>query len=201
MLCDYILTVWLVSHGFTTRAPYAKDELHIHDTVAFEILCEKERWAHGGAVQARPRLESALVSKVRPNEEKNALNLNLVSELAPLQHGRLARVACGESCWTLELNQVNSVHSLGMLNDSARQSSERTLDLELCMVGTYNGRPECFTRQTNLQVWKVVSPRSFVSQPSMSAIREECDLDADEDDAVTALERCHMVRRCRLTSG
>lgn len=128
------------------------DELRIHDTVAFEILCEKERWAHG----------------------------------------KLAPVASGESCWTLELAQVTSVHCLGMLNDSARLPAERTLDLELCMVGTCSGRPECLTRETSLQVWKVVSPRSFVSQPSMSAIREECDMDVEEDEAVGALERCHM---------
>ena len=38
---------------------------------------------HVGAGQARPRLESALVSKVQPNEDKLAFKLNPVSALAP----------------------------------------------------------------------------------------------------------------------
>lgn len=42
----------------------------------------------GGGASSTPALKHPPVSKVQPNDEKHAFNLNLVSELAPLQLGK-----------------------------------------------------------------------------------------------------------------
>ena len=47
----------------------------------------------GGAVQAQPRLESALLSTLEPESECIVFNVNLTFELAPLQQGRGRRQA------------------------------------------------------------------------------------------------------------
>jgi len=141
------------------------DELIAFESREVEVLCEKERWATG----------------------------RLVLEID----------AAGEREWSLELRPVMlATQPCGGVKDSLGSEvssevppnffdpgAECQLSLELCMVGTCSGNHLAMTRESALQVWKVVSPRSFVQHPSMGAIAEMCssdswsEEDSDETDA------------------
>lgn len=141
------------------------DELIAFESREVEVLCEKERWATGRLV--------------------------------------LGIDAAGEREWSLELRPVMlATQPCGGVNDSLGSEvssevppnffdpgAECQLSLELCMVGTCSGNHLAMTRESILQVWKVVSPRSFVQHPSMGAIAEMCssdswsEEDSDETDA------------------
>lgn len=134
------------------------DEVLAFETCEFEIICEKEKWAAG----------------------------RLVSEAS----------LAGERSWSLDLFPVGNALGGGASPPTSRVSSPRSpepneaaagaffvstackLSLELCLVGTCAGNHVAMTRESALQAWKVVSPRSFVQRPSMGAIAEMCSSDS-----------------------
>lgn len=137
------------------------DEVLAFETCEFEIMCEKEKWAAGKLV-------------------------SVVSETS----------LAGDRSWSLDLSPVGNALGGGATPPTSRVSSPRSpelneaaagafflstgckLSLELCLVGTCAGNHIAMTQESALQAWKVMSPRSFVQQPSMGAIAEMCSSDS-----------------------
>lgn len=146
------------------------DEIFVFETTSFDIFCEKERWAVGRLVLERGTGEDAA------GDGRCAWSM----ELGP-SHSALA---AGGSCLSSPCSRARGGGKDGALSSAAASPDDFSFDpsacqlaLELCMVGTCDGRHECMTNETVLQTWKVVSPRSFVQRPSLGAIAEMC---ADE---------------------
>jgi len=150
------------------------DEIFVFETTSFDIFCEKERWVMG----------------------------RLILERGTNENG----VGAGTCAWSLELCASSSTLTAGgaaslqarSAKDAAAASATSIPDdpfcqlgLELCLVGTVDGCHECMTRETALQTWKVVSPRSFVQRPSLGAIAEMCadEWSGSDDDGSSDLAR------------
>ena len=70
--------------------------------------------------------------------------------------------------------------------------------MELCLVGTCDGRHTCMTQESALQWWKVTSPRSLVQRPNLDAIVELHDwpeTGSDDEDGAGSLAQRRGRRR------
>lgn len=132
------------------------DEVLIFERCAFEIWCEKEKWAHGRVRQCEALGSGSFNSE--NGKSKAAWSL----ELSSVQPSFMDRTNV-----TSEVTHDTSVHAPWVTNAAP------ALGLELCLVGACAGTHLAMTKECALQAWKVASPRSFVMQPSMCAISEE----------------------------
>jgi hypothetical protein len=174
------------------------DEVLFFETCAFEIWCEKERWASGRVVRTvdedKKKTKSvsderdAVHSKAFEGRESESESENQI-ERERERARRLSRDAAG---WTLELDAsvppLVAPRAFGPLfGDEKNAFSPQTaslstpsplavphvLSMELCLVGTCAGDHLAMTRECELAAWKVTSPRSFVSRLAMCVISEE----------------------------
>lgn len=150
------------------------DELVLFESIRFEISCEKERWATGRVV--RNDAEGDFVADDGAwSLELNPSGSALGSTAA--QWGRAcvdldASPGAAEDAFAMR-SPLGSLHSgLSSALGAGAHDGGCALGLELCLVGTCDGRHTCMTRESALQWWKVTSPRSFVQRPSLDAIVE-----------------------------
>lgn len=175
------------------------DEVLFFETCAFEIWCEKERWASGRVVRTvdedKKKTKSvlderdAVHKKAFEGRESESESENQIEREGEERARRLSRDAAG---WTLELDAsvppLVAPRAFGPLfGDEKNAFSPQTaslstpsplavphvLSMELCLVGTCAGDHLAMTRECELAAWKVTSPRSFVSRLAMCVISEE----------------------------
>lgn len=148
------------------------DELVLFESIRFEISCEKERWATGRVV--RNDAEGDFVADDGAwSLELNPSGSALGSTAA--QWGRAcvdldASPGAAEDAFAMRSPAIHS--GLSSALGAGAHDGGCALGLELCLVGTCDGRHTCMTRESALQWWKVTSPRSFVQRPSLDAIVE-----------------------------
>ena len=165
------------------------DEVLFFETCAFEIWCEKERWASGRVVRTVPtddRIESVCRGGENPHvgDEGDVIRGVSVNENeSESRDGQSApRSETSRDGWAMELDA--SVPALVASAGVSLFADERTvvaqtpasshvLSLELCLVGTCADEHLAMTRECELQAWKVASPRSFAPRPAMCVISEE----------------------------
>ena len=160
------------------------DELVLFESTRFEISCEKERWATGRVV--RNDAEGDLFDgpwSLELNPSGSALGSTAA------RWGRAcvdldASPGAAEDAFAYGSNEANlaplsnsgGIEAINSGLPSALGAGVHhggcRLGLELCLVGTCDGRHTCMTRESALQWWKVTSPRSFVQRPSLDAIVE-----------------------------
>ena len=159
------------------------DEVLFFETCAFEIWCEKERWASGRVVRT-----------VEKDKKKTSTEDESESEIGKRERERereRARLSSRDAAgWTLELDASvpplvaprAGVASFGDEKNAKPQTGVSTpsplavphvLTMELCLVGTCAGEHLAMTRECELQAWKVTSPRSFAPRLAMCVISEE----------------------------
>ena len=148
------------------------DELVLFESIRFEISCEKERWATGRVV--RNDAEGDFVADDGAwSLELNPSGSALGSTAA--QWGRAcvdldASPGAAEDAFAMRSQTIHS--GLSSALGAGAHDGGCALGLELCLVGTCDGRHTCMTQESALQWWKVTSPRSFVQRPSLDAIVE-----------------------------
>ena len=149
------------------------DELVLFESIRFEISCEKERWATGRVV--RDDAEGDFRAADGPwSLELNPSGSALGSTAA--HWGRAcvdldASPGAAEDAFGVYPPAMHS-NSLSSALGAGARDGECRLGLELCLVGTCDGRHTCMTQESALQWWKVTSPRSFVQRPSLDAVVE-----------------------------
>ena len=166
------------------------DEILFFETCAFEIWCEKERWASGRVVRTVEMddgVESGRRGTVERTNEEDETDKKVFrsssNENESDGDGESARRSSRDG-WALELDASVPalVASAGVSffgdekNATAQTPSSPAvpvLGLELCLVGTCAGEHLAMTRECELQAWKVASPRSFAPRPAMCVISEE----------------------------
>jgi len=169
------------------------DEILFFETCAFEVWCEKERWASGRVVRTVEMddgVESGRRGAVERTNEEDETDKKVFRELSSNENenesdgdGESARRSSRDG-WALELDASVPalVASAGVSffgdekNATAQTPSSPAvpvLGLELCLVGTCAGEHLAMTRECELQAWKVASPRSFAPRPAMCVISEE----------------------------
>ena len=165
------------------------DEVSFFETRAFEIWCEKERWASGRVVRTVPtddRIESACRGGENPHvgDEGDVIRGVSVNENeSESRDGRSApRSETSRDGWAVELDAsvpaLVASAGVSLFADertvvAQTPASSRVLSLELCLVGTCADEHLAMTRECELQAWKVASPRSFAPRPAMCVISEE----------------------------
>ena len=166
------------------------DEILFFETCAFEIWCEKERWASGRVVRTVEMddgVESGRRGTVERTNEEDETDKKVFrsssNENESDGDGESARRSSRDG-WALELDASVPalVASAGVSffgdekNATAQTPSSPAvpvLGLELCLVGTCAGEHLAMTRECELQAWKTTSPRSFAPRPAMCVISEE----------------------------
>ena len=166
------------------------DEVLFFETCAFEIWCEKERWASGRVVRTVEMddgVESGRRGTVERTNEEDETDKKVFrsssNENESDGDGESARRSSRDG-WALELDASVPalVASAGVSffgdekNATAQTPSSPAvpvLGLELCLVGTCAGEHLAMTRECELQAWKTTSPRSFAPRPAMCVISEE----------------------------
>ena len=150
------------------------DELVLFEGVGFEILCEKERWATG-----RVTRRDAGEGRSRDSDEPWSLELNPAGSALGSSAAHWGVSAAGAkdrdaaSPGAAEEAFLDPVAaSLSSALGGGAHDRGCQLGLELCLVGTCDGRHTCMTRQSALPTWKVTSPKSFIQLPSLDAIVE-----------------------------
>ena len=168
------------------------DEILFFETCAFEIWCEKERWASGRVVRTVEMddgVESGRRGTVERTNEEDETDKKVFrsssNENESDGDGESARRSSRDG-WALELDASVPalVASAGVSFFGDEKNAAKTpqtpsspavpvLGLELCLVGTCAGEHLAMTRECELQAWKTTSPRSFAPRPAMCVISEE----------------------------
>ena len=160
------------------------DEVLFFETCAFEIWCEKERWASGRVVRT-VEMDDGVESGRRGAAEKRTnedLSFSSSNENESDGDGESARRSSRDG-WALELDAsvpaLVASAGVSLFGDENTKTvaqtphSSNVLGLELCLVGTCAGEHLAMTRECELQAWKTTSPRSFAPRPAMCVISEE----------------------------
>ena len=165
------------------------DEILFFETCAFEIWCEKERWASGRVVRTVEMddgVESGRRGTVERTNEEDETDKKVFrsssNENESDGDGESARRSSRDG-WALELDAsvpaLVASAGVSLFGDENTKTvaqtphSSNVLGLELCLVGTCAGEHLAMTRECELQAWKTTSPRSFAPRPAMCVISEE----------------------------
>ena len=167
------------------------DEVLFFETCAFEIWCEKERWASGRVVRTVETdggVDNARASGAETLNEKDERDVvrGAAARDDEIRDGASAPRSAtfpSRDGWALELDAsvpaLVASAGVSLFGDENTKTvaqtphSSNVLGLELCLVGTCAGEHLAMTRECELQAWKVASPRSFAPRPAMCVISEE----------------------------
>ena len=165
------------------------DEILFFETCAFEIWCEKERWASGRVVRTVEMDDGVESGRRGAAEKRTNEDLSLSSSNENESDGDGDDESARRSSpygWALELDAsvpaLVASAGVSFFGDEKKQNAAAqtpsspavpVLGLELCLVGTCAGEHLAMTRECELQAWKVASPRSFAPRPAMCVISEE----------------------------
>ena len=166
------------------------DEILFFETCAFEIWCEKERWASGRVVRTVEMDDGVESGRRGAISSTNASICRLSSsnenESSASESMTTSARRSPPYGWALELDAsvpaLVASAGVSFFGDEKKQNAAAqtpsspavpVLGLELCLVGTCAGEHLAMTRECELQAWKVASPRSFAPRPAMCVISEE----------------------------
>ena len=167
------------------------DEILFFETCAFEVWCEKERWASGRVVRTvemddgvESAHRGAMAERTNEEDERDVVRSSSNENESDGDGEKKGARRSSRDGWALELDASVPalVASAGVSffgdekNATAQTPSSPAvpvLGLELCLVGTCAGDHLAMTRECELAAWKVTSPRSFVSRLAMCVISEE----------------------------
>ena len=167
------------------------DEILFFETCAFEIWCEKERWASGRVVRTVETdggVDNARASGAETLNEKDERDVvrGAAARDDEIRDGASAPRSAtfpSRDGWALELDAsvpaLVASAGVSLFGDENTKTvaqtphSSNVLGLELCLVGTCAGEHLAMTRECELQAWKTTSPRSFAPRPAMCVISEE----------------------------